>query len=362
MYFDFVTLAMDPLVNQAAKLRYMFGGQTAVPLVVRSNIGASGGKAAQHSQSLESWFVHTPGLKVAVPSTPSDAKGLLKTAIRDENPVVFLEHKLLYFTKGSVPAGDECLPFGQAAIRRRGTDVSIVATQAMLGVVARAAAALAHEGVEVEIIDPRTLVPLDIETIVESVRKTHRLLICHEAVERGGWAGEVAMQVMEHAFDELDAPITRVCGANVPTPYSAPLEELVFPNAANVVDAIGTMLGLKGSAAERTTSSGRTSNAQTDEGRAEALVPRGHLNGRRVEVLVPRLSDTMEVGTVGEWKRAAGDRVSVGDPIVEIETDKATVVLEGEVAGTLEETFAETGEDVPVGSVLATIIADQDQG
>ena len=362
MYFDFVTLAMDPLVNQAAKLRYMFGGQAAVPLVVRSNIGASGGKAAQHSQSLESWFIHIPGLKVAVPATPSDAKGLLKTAIRDDNPVVFLEHKLLYFTKGPVSTGDECLPFGRAAIRRAGSDVTIVATQAMLDVVADAAKSLARDGIELEVIDPRTLVPLDIETIVESVRKTHRLLICHEAVERGGWAGEVAMQIIENAFDELDAPIARVCGANVPMPYSAPLEDAVLPKAADVIDAIDAMLGRKSTAGVPAPTSGVTAGSGVDEEHGDASTSRRALNSRPVELLVPRLSDTMETGTVGQWQKAPGDRVKIGEPIVEIETDKATVVLEGEVSGILDEIFAVSGEEVPVGGMLATIIPDEGRG
>jgi acetoin:2,6-dichlorophenolindophenol oxidoreductase subunit beta len=220
MYFDFVTLAMDPLVNQAAKMRYMFGGQVKVPMVLRSNIGASGGKAAQHSQSLESLMVHIPGLKVVVPGTPYDAKGLLKTAIRDDNPVIFLEHKLLYFTKGQVPEEEYTIPFGQAVVRRPGTDVSVVATQVMVEHAMGVAKRLSREGIELEIIDLRTLVPLDIDTVVDSVRRTNRLVICHEAVERGGWAGEVAMQVQEKAFDYLDAPIARVCGANLPVPYS----------------------------------------------------------------------------------------------------------------------------------------------
>jgi len=242
MYFDFVTLAMEPIVNQAAKLRYMFGGQAHVPLVVRSNIGASGGKAAQHSQSLESWFVHVPGVKVVVPSTPYDAKGLLKTAIRDEDPVLFLEHKLLYFTKGEVPDEDYLIPFGQAVVRRPGRDVTILATHLMLERALKAADRLAADGVEAEVVDPRTLVPLDVSAIVESVERTHRLVICHEAVERGGWAGEVAMQVIEHAFDLLDAPIVRVCGANVPVPYSASLEEVVIPDADAVVAAVQRVL------------------------------------------------------------------------------------------------------------------------
>jgi acetoin:2,6-dichlorophenolindophenol oxidoreductase subunit beta len=242
MYGDFLPLAMEPLVNQAAKMRYMFGGQAQVPMVLRSNVGAGGGKAAQHSQSLETWIMHVPGVKLAMPSTPYDAKGLLKTAIRDNNPVVFLEHKLLYFTKEVVPREDYTVPFGVARICRPGQDVTVVAMQAMLNKALLAAEKLAQEGIEVEVIDPRTLVPLDIESIVESVRRTNRLVICHEAVERAGWAGEVAMQVIEHAFDFLDAPIVRVCGKNVPMPYSASLENVVIPNEEDLVSAIRQMI------------------------------------------------------------------------------------------------------------------------
>jgi pyruvate dehydrogenase E1 component beta subunit len=242
MYGDFLTLAMEPLVNQAAKLRYMFGGQAAVPMVLRSNVGAGGGKAAQHSQSLETWIMHVPGIKLVMPSTPSDAKGLLKTAIRDNNPVVFFEHKLLYFTKEPVPQDDYSIPFGQACIRRSGRDVTVVALQAMLKKALSAADKLAQTGIEVEVIDPRTLVPLDIATIVESVRRTHALVICHEATECAGWAGEVAMQVMEQAFDDLDSPIVRVCGKNVPMPYSASLEEVVIPSEEDMISAIRKLI------------------------------------------------------------------------------------------------------------------------
>jgi acetoin:2,6-dichlorophenolindophenol oxidoreductase subunit beta len=242
MYFDFVTLAMDPLVNQAAKMRYMFGGQAAVPMVLRSNIGASGGKAAQHSQSLESLMAHIPGLKVALPGTPCDAKGLLKTAIRDANPVIFLEHKLLYSSQGPVPHGDCVISFGQAKIRRPGRHATLVATQIMVERSLRVAEQLVEEGIELEVIDLRTLVPLDIETVVESVRRTNRLLICHEAVERGGWAAEVATQIQGHAFDWLDAPIARVCGANVPVPYSESLEKAVIPGEKDILRAVHLLL------------------------------------------------------------------------------------------------------------------------
>jgi acetoin:2,6-dichlorophenolindophenol oxidoreductase subunit beta len=237
MYFDFVTMAMDPIVNQAAKLRYMFGGQVQVPMVLRSNIGASGGKAAQHSQSLESWMMHVPGLKVALPGTPHDAKGMLKAAVRDGNPVIFLEHKLLYFQKGPVPENDYTVPLGKAAVRRTGRHLTIVATQWMCQQAEKAAEKLAEDGIEAEVIDLRSLVPLDIETVLESVRKTNRLLVAHEAVERGGWAAEVAMEVMENAFDDLDAPIARVCGENVPIPFAPTLEEVVMPGADRIEEA-----------------------------------------------------------------------------------------------------------------------------
>jgi pyruvate dehydrogenase E1 component beta subunit len=242
MYSDFLTLAMEPLVNQAAKLRYMFGGQARVPLVVRTNLGASGGKAAQHSQSLETWLMHVPGLEVALPSTPADARAMLKTAIRSDDPVVFFEHKLLYFQRGEVPETEEPLEFGRAAVRRQGRHATVVAAQAMLQRVLAVAERLSAEGVELEVIDPRTLVPFDIETVVKSVRKTNRLLVCHEATERAGWAAEIAMQVNELAFDHLDAPVARVGAANVPVPYSTPLEAAVIPDEAVLERAVRALL------------------------------------------------------------------------------------------------------------------------
>ncbi|HZU05137.1 MAG TPA: alpha-ketoacid dehydrogenase subunit beta [Chloroflexota bacterium] len=239
MYVDFIGLAMDQIVNQAAKMRYMFGGKARVPLVIRTQEGAGRGNAAQHSQSLEAWFVHIPGLKVVVPATPEDAKGLLKTAIRDDNPTIFLEHKVLYFTKGPVPEGEYTIPFGQAAVRRRGDDVTFVGIHTMVQRGLAAAERLAREDeISMEVIDPRTLVPLDIDTIVESVKRTGRLVIGHEAYARGGIAGEIAMQVLERAFDYLDAPIVRVAGANVPIPYNANLERAAIPQEEDIVAAV----------------------------------------------------------------------------------------------------------------------------
>ena len=243
MYSDFLTLAMDPIVNQAAKARYMFGGQASVPIVIRTNLGASGGKAAQHSQSLETWFMHVPGLKVVVPTEPADAAGLLLTAIRDDNPVMFFEHKSLYFMKGDVPEIIEPIPFGTASVRRIGADITVVATQVMLVLALKAAEVLASEGIDVEVIDPRTLVPLDTSTIIDSVVKTGRCLIAHEAVERAGWAAEIAFVVNQEAFDHLDAPVGRVCAANLPVPYTKSLESEVIPGLDDVIAGIRAVVG-----------------------------------------------------------------------------------------------------------------------
>ncbi|HEV2438660.1 MAG TPA: pyruvate dehydrogenase complex E1 component subunit beta [bacterium] len=237
MYADFLTLAMEPVVNQAAKIRYMFGGKARVPVVFRAQEGAGRGNAAQHSQSLEAWFCHIPGLKVVTPSTPADAKGLLISAIRDDNPVVFLEHKLLYNMKGPVPAGEHTVPFGVAERKREGRHVTVVGVHTMVHKALQAAEQLAAEGIELEVIDPRTLVPLDLETIVASVRKTGRLIVTHEGYERCGVGGEIVAEVVAAAFDALDAAPVRLCGANVPVPYSEPLELAALPQVAGIVAA-----------------------------------------------------------------------------------------------------------------------------
>src|SRR5438067_2677732 len=237
MYVDFIGLAMEPIVNQAAKLRYMFGGKARVPIVIRAQEGAGRGNAAQHSQSLEAWFCHIPGLKVVTPSTPADAKGLLKTAIRDDNPVIFLEHKALYFAKGPVPEGDHPVPLGAADIKRDGRDVTVVGIHTMVGKALKAAEQLAEEGIELEVIDPRTLVPFDEQTIVDSVKKTGRLIVSHEAYTRGGYGAEIISRVVESAFDYLDAPPLRVCARDVPVPYSAVLETAALPQIDDLVAA-----------------------------------------------------------------------------------------------------------------------------
>jgi pyruvate dehydrogenase E1 component beta subunit len=237
MYVDFIGLAMEPIVNQAAKLRYMFGGKAKVPLVIRAQEGAGRGNAAQHSQSLEAWFCHIPGLKVVSPSTPADAKGLLKTAIRDDSPVIFLEHKVLYFTKGPVPDGEHTIPLGVADVKREGKHITVVGIHTMVGKALKAAEQLAEEGIELEVLDPRTLVPLDEQAIVHSVKKTGRLIVSHEAYTRGGYGAEIITRVVEAAFDYLDAPPVRVCARDVPVPYSAVLETAAMPQADDIAAA-----------------------------------------------------------------------------------------------------------------------------
>ncbi len=242
MFVDFAAVTLDQIVNQAAKLRYLSGGQIKVPLTIRAAQGAGAGFGAQHSQCCESWFMNAPGLKVVVPSNPADVLGLLKTAIRDDNPVVFLEHKFQYAEKGEVPDGEHLIPFGVANVVREGTDVTIVAVQRMVTAAMKAAQELEQEGISCEVIDPRTLVPLDLETIINSVKKTGRLITVEEAVHAGGWGGEVATQVSEEAVWYLESPIVRVTLKGGLIPFSGPLEEYAVPSKDDVIAAVRRVL------------------------------------------------------------------------------------------------------------------------
>jgi pyruvate dehydrogenase E1 component beta subunit len=242
MFNPFFTLASDMIVNHAAKLRYLSGGKTAFPLVVRIKSGAGFGAGCQHAHNLEAWVAHCPGLKVVMPSTPADAKGLLKSAIRDDNPVIFIEDMGLYFAPAEVPEGDVTLPIGKADIKRPGRDVTLVTWSKMLGVALQAAQELSGRGVDVEVVDLRTLTPLDADTILSSVRKTGRLVVLHEATRTGGFAGEIAAVVMERGFADLKAPLRRVTGPDIPVPASPPLEKFYIPDAGQVVAAITEIL------------------------------------------------------------------------------------------------------------------------
>lgn len=236
-FSDFLTLPMDQIVNQAAKVHFMYGGQMSVPLVIRTPSGSGTGAASQHSQSLEAWFAHVPGLKVVQPSTAYDAKGLLHTAIQDDNPVLFFEHKLLYDTVGEVPKETYSIPFGLADVKQKGRDITVVATGLMVNKTLEAAS-IVKEQLSVEVIDPRTLVPLDIKTILASVKKTGRLLVVHEAVERGGFGGEIVSQVVEDAFSDLKAPPIRLGGSDIPIPNNEGLESLAVPQVDAIVQKL----------------------------------------------------------------------------------------------------------------------------
>lgn len=243
MFSDFTTIAMDQLVNQAAKMRYMFGGKAKVPMVLRTPGGSGTGAAAQHSQSVEAWFCHVPGLKVVVPSTPYDAKGLLKAAIRDDNPVMFFEQKLLYRKKGEVPEEEYIVPLGVADVKREGTDVTIITYGRMVPVCLEAAEKLAEKGISVEIVDPRTLVPLDKETLIKSAKKTGHVLIVHEACQTGGFGGELAAVITDsEAFFYLDAPVRRLGGLDIPIPYCPELEKNAVPTVETVQQAVSELL------------------------------------------------------------------------------------------------------------------------
>jgi acetoin:2,6-dichlorophenolindophenol oxidoreductase subunit beta len=243
LFIDFLLLAMDQVVNQAAKYRFMSGGEGRVPLVIRTQGGAGNSLAGQHSQSLEALYYHVPGLKVVMPSTPHDAKGLLKSAIRDDDPVIFIEHKLLYLTEGDVPDDPYVIPLGQADIKRAGTDVTLVTWSHMVLKSLQAADELASEGISTEVIDLRSLVPMDIACVLDSVRRTGHLVIAQEAIKRGGVGSDVAAMVAEQAFDSLRAPIIRVAGMNTVIPFNLALEKSTVPQVGDIVAGVRTVLG-----------------------------------------------------------------------------------------------------------------------
>jgi pyruvate dehydrogenase E1 component beta subunit len=244
MFVDFIGVTMDQLFNQAAKMRYMFGGKAKIPMVVRTMCGGGLQAAAQHSQCLDSWFMHIPGIKVVMPSSPFDAKGLLISSIRDDNPVVFMEHKAMYFggIEGEVPEEAYEIPLGEAEVKREGTDVTVVCTGMMVLHALGAAEKLASENISMEIVDPRTLSPLDEEAILESVRKTHKLVIVHEEVKFAGSGAEIAAMVAEKAFDYLDAPIQRVAAPFCPCPFAKVLEDEFLPNEGKIIEAVRSVM------------------------------------------------------------------------------------------------------------------------
>jgi pyruvate dehydrogenase E1 component beta subunit len=244
MFSDFITIAMDQLVNQGAKARYQFGGQASVPMVLRTPEGCGTGAAAQHSQSVESWVLNVPGLKVVAPSNPADAKGLLKASIRDDNPVVFFEQKLLYRKKGPVPEGEHVVPLGAADVKREGTDVSVITYGRMVERCLEVAGSLAKEGLSVEVVDLRTLRPLDVQTVVATAKKTGRVLVVHESCRFAGFGGEIVATICDsEAFFHLDAPVKRLGGLDVPIPYNKTLEANVVPTPERIAAALRELAG-----------------------------------------------------------------------------------------------------------------------
>jgi pyruvate dehydrogenase E1 component beta subunit len=242
MYNDFISVSLDPVMNQAAKLRYMTGGQLTMPMVIRAPMGAGRRNAGQHSQCLEALFAHIPGLKVVCPSTAKDAKGLIKAAIRDNDPVIFLEHKLLYAKKEEIPEEEYIIPLGEADVKREGKDITIITWSRQVYFALDAAKELAKSGIDAEVLDLRTLVPLDWEAIKKSVLKTHNVVVVEEGVKRGGFGGEISAQIMEELFDELDSPVERVAGLNIVSPFSPPLEDANFPQVNDIVGAVKKVL------------------------------------------------------------------------------------------------------------------------
>jgi len=242
MYIDFISIAMDQIVNHAAKWHQLSGGEVKIPMVLKTQGGCGRRNSSQHSQSFENWFVNVPGLIVVMPSTPYDVKGLLKSSIRNDNPIIFIEHKCLYFDKGEVPEEEYLIPLGKADVKRQGDDVTIIATSWMVQFALRAAEQLAEDGISCEVVDPRTLWPLDKETIINSVKKTGRCIVVTEAPMEGGWSGEAASVVHENCFEDLKKPVKRLCTERTGIPYGPVFEREIIPNEPKIVDAVKTIM------------------------------------------------------------------------------------------------------------------------
>ena len=324
MFGDFLFLVMDQLCNQAAKMHYMSGGKLNVPLVLRTNLGATRRSAAQHSQSLHALVAHIPGIKLAMPSSAYEAKGLMKTAIRDNNPVVIFEDKLMYQEKAQVPEEEYLIPFGTAGVLREGSDVTLIATSSMVQVASKAADILAAERISAEVIDPRTIVPLDENTLLRSAQKTSRVIIVDEGHQSFGVTAELASRINEKAFYHLDAPVQRMGAMDVPVPFQP--------------DARGP----------------HRSDARQVWQRAPGLLCVGSSDLPH-DVIMPALGMNQNTGKILSWLKGKGDTVNIGDPLMEVETDKAVVEVEAQANGILTEVRHAAGSEVPVGHVIAVI-------
>jgi 2-oxoisovalerate dehydrogenase E1 component len=355
MFADFIAEAMSQVVNQAAKLRYMSNGQVSVPLVIWAGIGAIKSAGPHHSGCLYPWFLHVPGLKVVAPSNPADAKGLLASAIRDDDPVLYLAHKQLFSRRAPVPDGEHLVPLGRAALARPGRDATIAATAWMVERSLEAAGRLAAEGIECEVIDLRSLAPLDAGSVLESVSRTGRLLVVDEAYATCGVGAEIAAVVMERGFDLLDAPVLRLHTAPVSHPFSPVFDPVVIPQVEDIVERVRLLLS--GGPAAELEAAGAADAAVVAPPPARAApaaaaaAPTG-LDGR-VAVVIPNQGLTVTEATVRSWLVAAGAAVRKGQPLFEIDTDKATLEVEAEEDGVLEEIVAAPGATLPLGGVVA---------
>jgi len=368
MFSDFLAEAMSQIVNQAAKLRYMSNGQVSVPMVIWASIGALKSAGPHHSGSLYPWFMHVPGLKIVIPSSPADAKGLLAAAIRDNDPVLFMVHKLLLSKKGDVPDGEYVVPIGKAALVRQGKDVTIVTTALMTHLAMEAAEKLAAQGVECEIIDLRSVAPLDHGTILQSLAKTGRLLVVDEAYGNCGVGAEVAARVMERGFDLLDAPVLRINTAFVTHPFSPAFDSVVLPQVQQVVDKIQLLLD-GGPISEydheaehavqisldRTLSRSEPTSTQ-QRGEPEPSERQSQFlttDESRAEIVMPNLGLTVTEATINIWSVQVGEPFKKGQPLFEIETDKARLEVEAEADGILEQILALPGTTLALGEIVA---------
>lgn len=369
MFSDFLAEAMSQIVNQAAKLRYMSNGQVSVPMVIWASIGALKSAGPHHSGSLYPWFMHVPGLKIVIPSNPADAKGLLAAAIRDDDPVLFMIHKLLLSKKGDVPDGEHVVPIGKAAFVREGKDVTIVTTALMTHLAVEAAEKLAPHGVQCEIIDLRSVAPLDQETILQSLAKTGRLLVVDEAYGNCGLGAEVAARVMESGFDLLDAPVLRVNTAFVSHPFSPAFDPMVLPQVQQIVEKVQLLLD-GGPILEYPSRPTHTLGISFDPSLkpsepAMRDQPREAFQGtqrqsqgspnhqNRAEITMPNLGLTVTEATINRWSVQVGEPFKKGQGLFEIETDKATLEVEAEADGILEEILAPHGTTLPLGEIVA---------
>jgi 2-oxoisovalerate dehydrogenase E1 component len=357
MFIDFIADTMTQVVNQAAKLRYMSNGQVGVPMVIWAGVGAIKSAGPHHSGCLYPWFMHVPGIKVVLPSNPADAKGLLAAAIRDDDPVLFCAHKLLFARKGPVPAGEHVVPIGEAALLREGRDVTIIATGMMVHMALEAADRLAEEGVECDLLDLRSLVPLDVEAIVASAAKTGRVLVVDEAYSPCGVGAEIAALVNERAFRYLRAPVLRLHTTWVSHPFSPVFDERVIPQASQIVEKVDVLL--QGGIAEAPRPMQRAAAVPAMSSRAEAApAPAPEVRAGRVAVVIPNQGLTVEEARIVRWLVCAGDRVRSGQALFEIETDKVVVEVEAEVSGVLEEIVAPEDTTLPLGAVVGWILAE----